>query len=219
MKVSRKGNLKLMLLFVSLIGIVIITISFFAYTDKGLKILLHPLDIGEEIPEDYGQAIVVFGGGMAFYNDLGTVTKERLKEACILYNKRKRAFYISEGNLEDTSGFVRLSKLYISKYIDDNIEPIFEKNSVNTFQNCLNVSRIIDTTGYKEIIIVTSPYHQYRVKMLLDKLLKIDFKIARMHNSEGYKNYSFAKKSRNLRFIFREYIAIAKDWLQYELGN
>jgi len=99
------------------------------------------------------------------------------------------------------------------------IKVIFERKSINTFQNCLNASRIADTTGYREIIIVTSPYHQYRAKMLLDKLLKSDFKIARMNDSEVYVNSSFLKKSRNFRFIFKEYIAIAKDWLQYELGN
>ena len=197
MKGIEKRNFKLMLLFVSLLAIVIITISFFAFTDKGLKILIDPLDIGEEIPDDYGQAIFIFGGGMTFYNDLGTVTKERLREACKLFNKKKRPFYISEGNLEDPSGFMRLSQLYIDKYIDD----------------------IVDTATYKEIIIVTSPYHQYRVKMLLDKLLKCDYKIAKIQDSEVYKNYSFRKKTRNSRFIFKEYIAIAKDWLQYELGN
>jgi uncharacterized SAM-binding protein YcdF (DUF218 family) len=196
-----------------------VSLYFFAFTSIGIQMLLSPLDVGEHIPDDYGDVIIVFGGGMSGHDRLGTVSTERIKRACEIYNKRNRDFLISEGYLNDKEGFVRLAKEYLNRCSDSSIKPVFELNSRNTFQNCLNTSRLLDSTDYKEVIIVSSPYHHYRVNMILEAMIGSGYMIADMPNSEVYLNFTMSRKTRNFRFIFREYFAITKDWIGISFFN
>jgi uncharacterized SAM-binding protein YcdF (DUF218 family) len=86
----------------------------------------------------------------------------------------------------------------------------FEGRSQNTFESCRNSLRIIKKIGFEQVVVCTSPYHQIRSDMILKYLGYKNYKIARMPESEIYRAKSFKQRFRNLKLIFRDYIAILK---------
>ena len=47
---------------------------------------------------------------------------------------------------------------------------IEEPNSLNTYENAVNVQKILDQKGIKEILLVTSAFHMPRARLIFEKL-------------------------------------------------
>jgi uncharacterized SAM-binding protein YcdF (DUF218 family) len=86
----------------------------------------------------------------------------------------------------------------------------FEGKSQTTYDHFLNTRQMIQEMKAKEVIVCTSPYHQERAAIIL-RYLKFDrYRVANMKQSEIFQAASFRQRMRNLRLIFREYMAILK---------
>ncbi len=184
-------------------------ISLFIFTNIYL-LFLHPLNIGEYLADDYGDAILVLGGGLKKGNRIGDSTKERLNLAIRLYRKKRRKIIVSDGSLYKYSPAIKTIKNYLisMKVMEKDI--ILEGKSQTTFDNLVFTKKIISDFHLKNIIVCTSPYHQLRTGSMI-KYLKIkNYKIVKMDRSEIYSAFTLAKKMRNIKLILKEYISLLK---------
>ena len=173
-------------------------------------LMLSPLDTGKEIDREYGDTILVLGGGLRKGPEIGYSTEERLLLAAELFNQKKRIIIISDGSLYRRSPAIKKIKNFLeNKGVPENFIRL-EGRSQTTFDNFFNTQMILKEVNAREIIVCTSPYHQKRAELILH-YLKIDhFKMARMKFSEIYNATSIQQRMRNLWLIGREYMAIVK---------
>lgn len=180
----------------------------FLFTDIYL-LFLKPLDIGSEIEADYGDAILVPGGGSK-RGELGNSTEERLLLAVDLFKQKKRIIIVSGGSAYKGSPAVKRYVAFFSKHGIGKENLRFEGRSQTTFDNFSNTQEMIAEMKLKEVIIATSPYHQGRSRMILSYLGLKNYKIARMKTSEVYRAESISQRLRNTWLISREYLGIVK---------
>jgi uncharacterized SAM-binding protein YcdF (DUF218 family) len=136
------------------------------------------LALGKEIPIDYGDVILVPGSGC----NPGCGTEERLALAAMLYQNKPRKILISEGNClkgELYHFILMLTKIY-------NVNPqdiVVDSTSTTTFENVSVGVEIALDSGWREMVVCTSPFHQLRVGILMAKSKIPDYKLAHMPDS------------------------------------
>lgn len=190
-------------------GILLILTVLMVFTNIYL-LLLGPLECGTEIDNDYGDVILVLGGGLRKGPEIGFSTEERLLLAVELFHRKKRMILISDGSLYRRSPAIKKMTGFL---VRKGVEPRYirlEGKSQTTLDNLINSQEITREMESKEVIVCTSPYHQKRARMILDYLKLDNFRIVRMKNSEIYHAHSIKQRLRNLRLILREYLAILK---------
>lgn len=180
----------------------------FFFTDIYL-LFLKPLDIGTEVGINYGDVILVPGGGSK-RGELGTSTEERLLLAVELFKQKKRIIIVSGGSAYKGSPAVLRYMAFFSKYGIGKEYLRFEGRSQTTYDNFSNTQTMIAEMKLKEVIIATSPYHQRRSQMISFYLGLSGFKIAKMKTSEVYRAESISQRMRNIWLISREYLGIVK---------
>ncbi|MBN1195837.1 MAG: YdcF family protein [Candidatus Aminicenantes bacterium] len=191
--------------FYAIVGIVI-ALGMAACTQPWLE----SLEAGESVPADYGDVILVLGGGLRPKLNFGYSTAERLKLAVALYRQTPRSVIVSDGSLYRGSPAVPVMKNWLTH---QGIAPehiILEGRSQNTMENLTHGLELVNSLGFRQVIACTSPYHQARVKMIMRHLGYNDFRIARMHTSEIRLNSGVRQWLRNLRLLAREYLAILR---------
>jgi len=171
---------------------------------------LKGLEAGECVPADYGDVILVLGGGLRPNLNFGYSTAERLKLAVSLYRQNSRAIIVSDGSLYRGSPAVPVMKTWLTRQGVAPEHIILEGRSQNTLQNLTHGLALVRSRGFQQVIACTSPYHQARVKMLMQHLDYPDFRIARMDESEIRFHSGVRQWLRNLRLIAREYLAILR---------
>ena len=153
---------------------------------------------------------LVLGGGLKKGRELGFSTEERLNLAVELFNRKKRPIIISGGSLYKKSpARKKIRDYFIARGIDAQYLE-FEGKSQTTFDNFYYTHEMIDSKKFKEIIVSTSPYHQRRSRMILSYMGFANVKISKMKRSEVYQAGSIGQRLRNMKLIFREYLAILK---------
>jgi uncharacterized SAM-binding protein YcdF (DUF218 family) len=173
-------------------------------------LLLIPLDIGTEVESQYGEVILVLGGGLKKGRELGYSTEERLNLAVELFRQKKRTIIVSGGSLYKGSPAIKkITVFFLKKGIEEKYIK-FEGRSQTTYDNFLYTLKMIKDMKFKEIVVSTSPYHQRRSRIILSYLGFTGFKISKMKNSEIYQAKTVKQRLRNLKLIFREYLAILK---------
>jgi len=173
-------------------------------------IFLAPLKAGIDIDKNYGDVILVLGGGLKKGREIGYSTEERLLLAVELFNQKKRPIIVSGGSLYRGSPAIKKITDFLSEKGVEKKYIRFEGKSQTTFDNFVYTKKMIDEMKAREVIVCTSPYHQERVWMVLDYLKFTNFRIARMKTSEIYQAGSIKQRLRNLKLILREYLAIVK---------
>lgn len=180
----------------------------FLFTDIYL-LFLPPLDIGTTVDANYGDVILVPGGGSK-KGELGYSTEERLLLAIELFQQKKRTIIVSGGSAYKGSPAIKMYVAFFSKYNIGKEYLKFEGRSQTTYDNFFNSHKMIDEMKLKEMIVCTSPYHQRRSQMIILYLGLTNFKIAKMKTSEIYQADNISQRLRNLWLISREYLAILK---------
>jgi uncharacterized SAM-binding protein YcdF (DUF218 family) len=173
-------------------------------------LMLKPLESGIEIAEDYGDVILVLGGGLRKGRQIGYSTEERLLLAVQLYKQRNRPMIISGGSMYRGSPAIKKITAFLEERGVRQEDIKFEGKSQTTFDHFLNARKLIDEMKAGEVILCTSPYHQARAGMILRYLGVKNFKIARMNHSEVFQADSIKQRMRNLKLVLREYMAIIK---------
>ena len=202
-----KKRIKYLLIFTA--SFAIIAVFLFLFTNIYL-LLLKPLDIGTEVDNQYGDVVLVLGGGLKKGRELGYSTEERLNLAVELFRQKKRAIIVSGGSLYKGSPAIKkITAFFLKNGIEEKYIK-FEGRSQTTYDNFLYAFKMINDKKFKEIIVSTSPYHQRRSRIILSYLGFTNFKISKMKNSEIFQAKTVKQRLRNLQLIFREYLAILK---------
>ena len=190
-------------------GLFTLLIASIMLTDIYL-IFLGPLETGIDIDNNYGEVILVLGGGLKKGREIGYSTEERLLLAVDLFKQKTRTLLISGGSLYRGSPAIKKITDFLAKRGVEKKYVRFEGKSQTTFDNFVFTRKMIEDMNARGVIVCTSPYHQERVQMILDYLEFDHFKIARMKKSEIFQAGSFRQRMRNWKLILREYVAIVK---------
>ncbi len=171
---------------------------------------LGPLEVGEEVGKDFGDMILVLGGGLKRGFEIGYSTEERLNLAVELYKQRKRVIVVSDGSLYKRSPAIKKIVGYLLERGVDRAHIRYEGESQTTYDNLSYAKKLVEEREFEQVIVCTSPYHQRRSKMIMAHLGLKNFKIARMARSEVFRPVNLGKRLRNMKLILREYFAIIK---------
>lgn len=134
-----------------------------------------PLKIGTNIPNDFGDVIIVPGSGC----NPGRGTEERLNLASALYQVKKRKVILSEGTCLSHEREAFLHRIENDWAIELK-DVIWDTLSYSTKDNIENSQKIATRLGCKNAIVCTSPFHQLRCGILMLKHWEGEFKIAKM---------------------------------------
>jgi len=167
-----------------------------------------PLEIGEEIDSNYGDVIIVPGAGC----NPGRGTEERLNLASKLYQEKARKVIISEGYCfpKDLEYFMSRMK---SRWKIDSSDVIWDTLSFNTEENIRHCSLLSERLGFKTAVLCTSPHHQLRCKILMNKFWQGDFLIAKIEDSMLECNKEQVYVNKRGATVKNEYLKIVYQYL------
>lgn len=202
-----KKKFKYFLLTLALVTLVLVVLLLFTNV---YLIFLGPLENGVDLDDDYGDVILVLGGGLRKGSEIGYSTEERLYLAVELFKQKKRMIIVSDGSLYRRSPAIKKITDFLIKNGVEKEYIHLEGKSQTTFDSFFYTQQIIKELKSREVIVCTSPYHQERAQIILNYLKLEKFKIARMKHSEIYHAHSIKQRLRNSWLIFREYMAILK---------
>ncbi len=121
-------------------------------------------DIGNYRDEELkSNAIVVLTGGMG-----------RVEEGALLLLNRRAQYLILSGVHKESDLRAILFKTRLNI---DASKTILENNSTNTYENAVEVAKIIRHKNFKDIILVTSRYHMKRAFYTFRKTIPPDVRI------------------------------------------
>lgn len=206
-KKAKKKKWKYLLL--CLLIIMVIGTGIVVFTDV-YKEFGEFLACGVDIDKNYGDTILVLGGGLRKGAEIGYSTEERLLLAAVLFRQKTRHIIISDGSLYPRSPAIKK----MTKFLEENGVPKeyihMEGKSQTTFDNFFYTRNILEEVNAKEVIVCTSPYHQKRAEIMMNYFKIKNFEIAKMNCSEVYHSDDIPQRLRNFWLIVREYMAILK---------
>jgi len=157
-------------------------------------------------------AIVVFAGGVGESGQAGGGQQERLKQAIDLYNAGySDRLVISSGFVYSFKEAESMRALAIDQGIPaDRIE--IEPRARNTYENVAFVQQILDRHQWNKILLVSSPYHMRRARMVWSKVApEITVIPSPPQNAQFYEHTRGATLAQ-IRGILWEYLAIGYYW-------
>lgn len=133
-----------------------------------LEYLAAPLTVKD--PPGRSQAIVVLSGGWEDAGQLGRSTLERYRYAIRLFQEGFAPLIIfSGGNLDDRPAEAdEMSEMALSDGFSHQAV-ISENSSTTTRENVLFTKKILKDKNIRSIILVTSPYHMRRSKLMFEE--------------------------------------------------
>jgi len=136
---------------------------FIWFLAEPLKISQHPLA---------ADAIVVFGGGVGESGKAGQGYEERVQYAVELYRKGySKNIIFSSGYSYAFKETILMKALAVSLGIPGN-SIILEEKARNTYENVKFSKELLDKNNWNRILLVSSPYHMCRVKLVFNKIAK-----------------------------------------------
>jgi uncharacterized SAM-binding protein YcdF (DUF218 family) len=126
-----------------------------------------PLKISDVLAK--ADAVVVFAGGVGESGRPGQGYQERVQQAVSLYKQGLASHIIfSSGYTYIFHEPLVMKALAVSLGVNENAI-ILEDKAKNTYENVVNVDKILEKKGWRKIILVSSPYHMRRVFLVIRK--------------------------------------------------
>lgn len=154
-------------------------------------------------------AILVLGGGAGYEGYLPYNSWERLVYGVKLYKKGYASkLILSTGNTGLFSEAEAMKTVAIMKGVPEK-DILKEDFSINSFENIKCSKEIIDRYHWKNLLIVSSPYHMKRIFLLCKKIIP-DKKIiyAPAERSWFYERGDFCNLYKKIAAILHEYMGI-----------
>lgn len=138
----------------------------------------HPsillLAVGKEVRKTYGDVIFVPGSGC----NPGVGTRERLANAARYYKVSPRPIFLSEGTCSPSERATFMT--YMDSLEIESKHVYWDTTSFNSDQNVRALEAWCFSWGAKSVLVSTSGFHQRRMRLLLEKKTRLEFKIAAM---------------------------------------
>ena len=181
-----------------------------------------PLRISQA-PEK-ADCIVVFAGGVGESGQVGQGYEERVKYAVDFYkNGYAENLIFSSGYMYFYKEPVIMKALAVSLGVPENAVTL-ETNSKSTYENVKFTFELLNKSGYKKILLVSSPYHMKRAALVFNKIAKgLDVVYTPVPNSLFYnrnfinahgKRYLMKANLSQIRAIIHEYFSLIYYWLK-----
>jgi len=177
------------------------------------QLLAIPLTLGSPLtPSD---AIVVLGGGVARQGNPCESTVERVRYGVALYKEEfAPVLVLSTGKVRQFNEARVMRRLALSLGVPER-DIFLEETSRNTYENVLFVGRLFQQKGWKQAIIVSSPYHMRRIALVYRKNHpEMSPLYAPVRPSLFYEPGPPVHRFRQALALYREYAAIAWYWLK-----
>ena len=172
--------------------------------------LASPLQ--REAPPRAADAIVIFAGGVGESGQAGGGYQERLQRAITLYEEGWAPRIII------SSGFVfafKEAEVMRAVAIEQGVPAaaiVLETDAANTYQNVTYSKAVLERSGWRRILLVSSPYHMRRALLVWRKNAPaIDVVPEPVASSQFYQHGRGATLTQ-IRGILQEYVAIADYW-------
>lgn len=211
-KTVRRKTLGLVFAFLSIYLLIFYT-SLVWFLAEPLKIVQAP---------QKAEAIVVFGGGVGESGKAEQGYEERVNYAVNLYKQGyARHLIFSSGYMFIFKEPVKMKALAISLGVPEEAI-ILEDKAANTYENVRFSRNILGKNNWKNILLVSSPYHMRRVSLVFNKFAKdIGVTYAPIPNSAFYSHPENDTEGRiiykridlkQIRGIVHEYSGILYYW-------
>jgi uncharacterized SAM-binding protein YcdF (DUF218 family)/glycosyltransferase involved in cell wall biosynthesis len=163
-------------------------------------------------PPRHADAIVVFAGGVGESGRAGGGAQERLKQAVDLYRAGYAPYLVL------SSGFVysyHEAEVMRTLAVDQGVPSsaiALEERATNTYENVRFVDEILRDHRWRQILLVSSPYHMRRALLVWRKQAPdVDVIPAPVPQSQFYDHTRGATLDQ-IRGILQEYVAIFGYW-------
>lgn len=173
-------------------------------------LLAEPLRVSA--PPRAADAIVVFAGGVGESGKAGGGYQERVKQAVDLYSTGKARWLIF------SSGYVfafREADIMKALAVAHGVPAsaiILEMNAANTYENVVFVRDILHTHGWREILLVSSPYHMRRAVLTWRTVAPEIAVIPTPVPSSQFYSHAWGARLEQIQGILHEYLAIVAYW-------
>jgi uncharacterized SAM-binding protein YcdF (DUF218 family) len=175
--------------------------------------IAKPLQISNE--PQRSDVIVALGGGVGESGKVGQGYQERVEKAVKLYDQH------FADHILYSSGYRYLMKeAHVMKSLSvgmgvRNQDITMDDTPVNTYEMILHLKDLAEKNGWRKVILISSPYHMLRLKLLCDKYMSS----AKVLYIPVQESEYYAKGSRvtpkQIEGIFQEYLAT----VYYRLKN
>jgi len=153
-------------------------------------------------------AIVARGGGVGESGKVGQGHEERVDLAAKLYRRGFADKVVYSSGFKYIMKEARVMKaLSVFLGIDER-DIILDESPVNTYQMVMDLKKILAENGWKNVILISSPYHMRRLKLLCDKGLEnVNVYFVPVEKCSFYARDKRVKISQ-IKGIIHEYLAI-----------
>jgi uncharacterized SAM-binding protein YcdF (DUF218 family) len=143
-----KKKIKYFLLTLGLVTLVLTALLFFT---NFYLIFLGPLEEGLEVDSNYGDVILVLGGGLRKGREIGFSTEERLLLAIELYKQKKRMIIVSDGSLYPRSPAIKKITDFLTKNGVEKEYIHLEGKSQTTFDSFYYTQEMLEKMKSQEV--------------------------------------------------------------------
>jgi uncharacterized SAM-binding protein YcdF (DUF218 family) len=186
-----------------LIYLILFYTPFIWFCAKPLKIV--------DVPRK-ADIIVVFGGGVGETGSPGKSTIERARYAAQLYNQGLAPQIIFSSGYNYIYNDAQNMKLFAISMGVPEEDIILEQKAGSAYENVKFSKDILYKRGWKEILLVSSPYNMRRVSLVFKKIASdINVKYVPVPYSQFYER-SRRVKLEQIRAIVHEYLGIVYYW-------
>jgi len=179
--------------------------------------LAEPLRLSE--PARAADAIVVFAGGVGESGKAGAGYQERVKRAIDLYREgRAPQLIFSSGYVGAFPEAEIMRGLAITHGVPATAV-MLETQATNTYENVTHVRALLQRHGWRNILLVTSPYHTRRALLTWRSVApEVGVVATPVTHSEFYA-HTWGASAEQIEGIAREYAAIAAYWWRGWIGG
>jgi len=157
-------------------------------------------------------AIVVFAGGVGESGKAGGGYQERVKQAVDLFRERKATRMIfSSGYVFAFREAEVMRELAVAHGVPASAI-ILETKAGNTYENVALVREILDREGWRQILLVSSPYHMRRALLTWRKVAPGVTVVSVPVSGSQFYSHERGASLEQIRGIFHEYAAIVVYW-------
>lgn len=171
--------------------------------------------------KDHGrvQLVAILGGGMNGQK-LGASTKERLDRSIpFIKSQHPEHLIVCEYRKyrEKLSNYLLKNGINKDKIAYSTFE--YSDSNSGTLNNVLEILDYMNKAQVRQVVVVTSPYHEKRVKLLFDRLTPKDKNISVSFLHVNYSEIFTTSYRRYVSLIVHETGAIAVDWVKHGLNS
>jgi glycosyltransferase involved in cell wall biosynthesis/uncharacterized SAM-binding protein YcdF (DUF218 family) len=152
------------------------------------------------------------GYGQAVY--INNSYQQRALDVYHYYSKGLSNKIILSGRKQLIEEFTLMKAILLSLGVPEKDIYILKKPSNSSYQNLVNLNEKMEQNNFNSANIITAPYHQLRVKMILNKISKNKkFNIINISNNERNKKWFFNYSK--IKVIAYEYSSIIYNMLKF----